>query len=75
LRASACWSALVRGAVALSLRLGISAVPVSVTIAGFGTSAPELPTPFVLARHRVGRQAGAAFLALYGLYGYFALAG
>jgi cation:H+ antiporter len=34
--------ALVRGAVALSLRLGISAVLVSVTIVGFGTSAPEL---------------------------------
>jgi len=34
--------ALVRGAVALSLRLGIPAVLVSVTIVGFGTSAPEL---------------------------------
>jgi cation:H+ antiporter len=34
--------ALVRGAVALSLRLGIPALLVSVTIVGFGTSAPEL---------------------------------
>jgi cation:H+ antiporter len=34
--------ALVRGAVALSLRLGIPAVLISVTIVGFGTSAPEL---------------------------------
>jgi cation:H+ antiporter len=34
--------ALVRGAVALSLRLGISALVVSLTIVGFGTSAPEL---------------------------------
>ncbi len=34
--------ALVRGAVALSLRLGIPALIVSLTIVGFGTSAPEL---------------------------------
>lgn len=34
--------ALVRGAVALSLRLGIPAIIVSATIVGFGTSAPEL---------------------------------
>jgi len=34
--------ALVRGAVALSLRLGVPAVIVSATVVGFGTSAPEL---------------------------------
>ncbi len=34
--------ALVRGAVALSLRLGISALIVSLTVVAFGTSAPEL---------------------------------
>jgi cation:H+ antiporter len=34
--------ALVRGAVALALRLGIPALIVSLTIVGFGTSAPEL---------------------------------
>jgi Ca2+/Na+ antiporter len=34
-----------------------------------------LLTPFVLLQHRIGRRAGAAFLALYGVYGYFALAG
>ena len=34
--------ALVRGAVALSLRLAIPAVIVSATVVGFGTSAPEL---------------------------------
>ncbi len=34
--------ALVRGAVALSLRLGIPALIVSLTVVGFGTSAPEL---------------------------------
>ena len=34
--------ALVRGAVALSLRLGISALVVSLTVVAFGTSAPEL---------------------------------
>ena len=34
--------ALVRGAVALSLRLGVPALIVSLTIIGFGTSAPEL---------------------------------
>jgi len=33
---------LVRGAVALSLRLGISALVVSLTVVSFGTSAPEL---------------------------------
>ena len=33
---------LVRGAVALSLRLGISALVVSLTVVAFGTSAPEL---------------------------------
>jgi len=33
---------LVRGAVALSLRLGISALIVSLTVVAFGTSAPEL---------------------------------
>lgn len=38
----AAGDALVRGAVALSLRLDVSAVLVSVTIVGFGTSAPEL---------------------------------
>lgn len=31
--------------------------------------------PFVLLQHRIGRRAGSAFLALYGVYGYFALAG
>ncbi|MEL6792139.1 MAG: calcium/sodium antiporter [Pseudomonadota bacterium] len=34
--------ALVRGAVALSLRLGVSALVVSLTVVAFGTSAPEL---------------------------------
>lgn len=34
--------ALVRGAVALSLKLGISALVISLTIVAFGTSAPEL---------------------------------
>lgn len=34
--------ALVRGAVALSLRLGVSALIVSLTVVAFGTSAPEL---------------------------------
>ena len=34
--------ALVRGAVALSLRLGIPALIVSLTVVAFGTSAPEL---------------------------------
>ena len=34
--------ALVRGAVALSLRLGVPAVIIGATIIGFGTSAPEL---------------------------------
>lgn len=34
--------ALVQGAVALSLRLGISALVVSLTVVAFGTSAPEL---------------------------------
>jgi cation:H+ antiporter len=34
--------ALVRGAVALSLKLGISALVVSLTVVAFGTSAPEL---------------------------------
>ena len=34
--------ALVRGAVALSLRLGIPALLVSLTVVAFGTSAPEL---------------------------------
>lgn len=34
--------ALVRGAVALSLRLGVPALIVSLTIIGFGTSAPEM---------------------------------
>ncbi|MGB0508325.1 MAG: calcium/sodium antiporter [Pikeienuella sp.] len=34
--------ALVRGAVALSLKLGVSALVVSLTIVAFGTSAPEL---------------------------------
>ncbi len=34
--------ALVRGAVSLSLRLGVPALIVSLTIVGFGTSAPEL---------------------------------
>lgn len=34
--------ALVRGAVALSLKLGVSALLVSLTIVAFGTSAPEL---------------------------------
>ena len=34
--------AVVRGAVALSLRLGIPALIVSITVIGFGTSAPEL---------------------------------
>lgn len=34
--------ALVRGAVALSLRLGLSAMLVSATVVAFGTSAPEL---------------------------------
>ena len=34
--------ALVRGAVALSLRLGIPAIVVSATVVAFGTSAPEL---------------------------------
>ncbi|MEM7524966.1 MAG: sodium:calcium antiporter, partial [Pseudomonadota bacterium] len=34
--------ALVQGAVALSLKLGISALVVSLTVVAFGTSAPEL---------------------------------
>ncbi|HUF86209.1 MAG TPA: calcium/sodium antiporter [Thermohalobaculum sp.] len=34
--------ALVRGAVALSLRLGVPAVLIGATVVGFGTSAPEL---------------------------------
>ena len=34
--------ALVRGAVALSLRLGIPAFIISATVVAFGTSAPEL---------------------------------
>lgn len=34
--------ALVRGAVALSLKLGVSALVVSLTVVAFGTSAPEL---------------------------------
>ncbi|MEM8992833.1 MAG: sodium:calcium antiporter, partial [Pseudomonadota bacterium] len=34
--------ALVRGAVALSLRLGVPAIIVSATVVAFGTSAPEL---------------------------------
>ncbi|TVQ57495.1 MAG: sodium:calcium antiporter [Rhodobacteraceae bacterium] len=38
----AAGDALVRGAVALSLRLGVSALVVSLTVVAFGTSAPEL---------------------------------
>ncbi|MFK7945302.1 MAG: sodium:calcium antiporter, partial [Paracoccaceae bacterium] len=34
--------ALVRGAVAMSLRLGIPALIISATVVAFGTSAPEL---------------------------------
>lgn len=37
-----CGDALVRGAVALSLKLGVSALVVSLTVVAFGTSAPEL---------------------------------
>jgi len=37
-----CGDALVRGAVGLSLKLGISALIVSLTVVAFGTSAPEL---------------------------------
>jgi cation:H+ antiporter len=38
-------------------------------------AASLLLVPFVLLQHRIGRRAGAAFLALYGIYGYFALTG
>ena len=34
-----------------------------------------LLAPLVLLRHRIGRSIGAAFVGLYGVYGYFALAG
>ena len=34
--------ALVRGAIGLSLRLGLSATLISLTVVAFGTSAPEL---------------------------------
>ena len=34
-----------------------------------------LLTPFVLKCHRIGRRAGGAFLLLYGVYIYSALAG
>ena len=34
-----------------------------------------LLTPFVLFCHRISRPAGAAFLVLYGTYGYLALSG
>lgn len=38
----ACGDALVRGAVVLGLRLGISTLLISLTVVAFGTSAPEL---------------------------------
>ncbi|MEO0362076.1 MAG: sodium:calcium antiporter, partial [Pseudomonadota bacterium] len=38
----AAGDALVQGAVALSLKLGVSALIVSLTVVAFGTSAPEL---------------------------------
>lgn len=38
----ACGDALVRGAIVLGLRLGVSALLISLTVVAFGTSAPEL---------------------------------